>query len=102
MQADMDTQLYCLQTMGIHPWVLRTQPAIVLLFESTRFTSAECILLDKMLSCVGLDSSEVEIAAYSDERLKQGGAIKLAHPADLLKNPLEKKAAYFALGALAR
>lgn len=100
MQVDTNTSLYCLQTMGIHPWVLRTQPSITLLFDSIVFTQAERVFLDKMLSSVGLDSTQVQMQLFSDKLSKQPRTVKLMHPADLLKNPIEKKAAYAALGVL--
>jgi hypothetical protein len=95
-----NTQLYCLQTMGINPWVLRDKPNIILLFDSINFTEAERIFLDKMLSSVGLDSTQVRIQLFSDELSKQAKAVKLMHPTYLLAHPIEKKAAYMTLGAL--
>ena len=112
-------QLYYLQTMGIHPWVLRkdaSQPLLLVLIENINLSQDEQMLLDAMFQSVGLDGSHICIKPFSKEAIQSHkasvvmvlgdiqedceGVMVLPHPADLLQSPLLKKKAYDTLGRL--
>ncbi len=88
---------YCLQAMGIVPWVLRkpaTDDTPVISMSEADLNAAEAKLLEQMLKTIGLDSASVSIQAASNE------ACTLLHPRELLNNPLLKRKAYAMLGLI--
>ncbi|MCH9755708.1 MAG: hypothetical protein K0U37_00755 [Gammaproteobacteria bacterium] len=110
-------QLYYLQTMGIHPWVLRkdaSQPLLLVLIEDINLSQDEQMLLDAMFQSVGLDSTQIGIKPFSKDVLQSHkasvvmvlgdiqedceGVIILPSLADLLEYPIKKRKAYEALG----